>query len=125
MDENDLTPIVPRDVLVRQGTSAITYIVGGVFLVILTFGGRFPILGIILSLAALVLGIIALFSRDRDDKKPGLVVTFAGVLGLVMRFGIPELKPFAGFILGLGGLGLLAAGIWKGIKFLWGLKSRQ
>jgi len=124
-DDNDLTPIVPRDVLVKQGTSAIGYIAGGVFLLILTFGGRFPLLGIILSLTALVIGIAALLSRDREDKKPGIVIAVAGILGLVMRFGIPELKPFAGFILGLSGLGLFAAGLWKGVKFLWGLRSRQ
>jgi len=118
-------PIVPRDVLVKQGTSAIAYIAGGVFLMILAFGSRFPVLGIILSLVAAAVGIGALLSRDREDKKPGFILTTAGVLGLVIRFGIPLLKPFAGFILGLGALGLFAAGIWKGIKFLLGLKSRQ
>jgi len=125
MDDNNLTPIVPRDVLVKQGTSAIAYLASGIFLMILTFGSRFPLLQIILSVAALVIGIGALFSKDREDKKPGLVITVAGALGLVMRFGIPVVKPFAAFVLGLAGLGLFAAGIWKGIKFLLGLKSRQ
>ena len=125
MDNGNLTPIVPRDVLVKQGTSAIAYCASGIFLLILTFGSRFPLLQIILSVAALVIGIGALFSKDREDKKPGLIIVIAGALGLVMRFGIPILKPFAAFVLGLSGLALLAAGIWKGIKFLIGLKSRQ
>jgi len=118
-------PIVPREVLVKQGTSAIASLAGGAFLLILAFGARFPILGIILSAAALIVGIGALFSKDRADKKPGLVLTGAGAMGMVIRFGIPLLKPFAGFVLGLGGIGLIAMGIWKGIKFLLGLKSRQ
>jgi len=124
MDDNDYIRIVPRDVLVKQGTSAVAYIAGGILLLIMTFGARFPILGIILSAAALVIGAGALFSKNREDKKPGLVILIAGVLGLIMRFGVPVLKPFAGFILGLGAFGLLGVGIGKGIKFLIGLKSR-
>jgi len=125
MDDRELKPIVPRDVLVKQGTSAVAFIAGGIFLMILAFGSRFPILGIILSLVTVVIGVGALFSRDREDKMPGIVLTAAGAMGLVIRFGIPLLKPLAGFVLGLGAIGLFAAGIWKGIKFLWGLKSRQ
>jgi len=125
MDDKDLKPIVPRDVLVKQGTSAIAYVAGGIFLMILAFGARFPILGIILSLVAVVVGIGAMVSRDREDKKPGLILAVAGAMGMVIRFNIPKLAPFAGFILGFGALGLFAMGIWKGIKFLMGLKSRQ
>jgi len=125
MDDKDLSSIVPRDVLVKQGTSAVAYLAGGIFLMILTFAGKLPILGIILSLAAVVIGVGALVSRDREDKKPGLILTAAGVMGMVLRFGIPILKPIAGFILGLSALSLFAMGIWKGIKFLIGLKSRQ
>lgn len=125
MDDKDLKPIIPRDVLVRQGTSAVACLAGGIFLMVLAFGARFPILGIILSLIAVVIGVGALFSKDREDKKPGIIITAAGVMGMVIRFGIPILKPFAGFILGLGALGLFAMGVWKGIKFLLGLKSRQ
>ena len=124
MNDNEYIRIVPRDVLVKQGTSAVAYIAGGVLLMIMTFGARFPLLGIILSVAALVIGAGALFSKNREDKKPGLVIFIAGVLGLIMRFGIPVLKPFAGFVLGLGAFGLFATGIAKGIKFLIGLKSR-
>ena len=125
MDEFEIKPVVPREVLVKQGTSAVAYLAGGIFLLVLAFGARFPFLGVVLSLAALVIGIGALFSKAREDKKPGLVITAAGILGMVIRFGIPLLRPFAGFALGLGGLGLIAAGIWKGIQFLIGLKSRQ
>ena len=125
MDEKDLIPIVPRDELVKQGTSAVAYIAGGIFLSLMTFGARFPALGIILSVLTVVVGVGALISKDSEDKKPGIILTVAGALGLVFRFGIPILKPFAGFILGLGAIGLFAAGIWKGIKFIRGLRSRQ
>ena len=125
MDDKELQTVVPRDVLVKHGTSAVAYLAGGVFLMIMAYGTRFPILGIILSGIALVIGIGALASRDKEDKKPGLVLTVAGAMGMVIRFGIPLLKPFAGFVLGLGAIGLIAAGIWKGIKFILGLKSRQ
>ena len=131
MDNDDFNsmvpkePIVPRDVLAKQGTNAIIYLAGGALLMVMTFGARFKVLGIILSLGALVIGVGSILSKDREDKKPGIVVLAAGLLGMVFQFGIPLLKPFAGFFLGLGGLGLFAAGIWKGIQFLRGLKSRQ
>jgi hypothetical protein len=130
MEENEIQPdeknsIVPRELLVNQGTSAAIYLTGGIFLLIVTFGARFAVLGIVLSALALAAGMAALFSRNREDRKPGLVVGAAGVLGLIVRFGPPRLKPFAAFALGLGGLFLLAAGIGKGVIFLKGLKSRQ
>jgi hypothetical protein len=125
MNDNEIKDIVPRDVLAREGTSAVINLAGGIFLLVLAFGAKFGILGMVLSVAALVIGIGALLSKDREDKKPGMIITAAGVMGMLIRFGIPVLKPFAGFLLGLGAMGLFAAGIWKGIKFLRGLKSRQ
>jgi len=125
MDDNDIQQIVPRDVLVKQGISAVTYLAGGAFLLIMTVGARFSLLGIILSLAAMVLGIGALLSRDREDKKPGLILAIAGILGMAIRFRIPLLQSVAGTVLGIGAIGLFAAGILKGIKFLQGLKSRR
>ena len=125
MDDNEIKTIVPRNVLARQGISAVTYLVGGVFLLIMAVGSKLPLLGIILSLVALVVGIAALLSKEQENKKPGLIITVAGLLGMALRFRIPLIQPIAGTLLGLGALGLIAAGIWKGIKFLLGLKSRQ
>ena len=124
-DERELVPITPREVLVKLGTSAIACFAGGALLFVMTMGVRFRIPGIILSVGALVLGVGAVFSKDREDKKPGLIITGAGVLGMVIQFGIPILRPIAVFALGLGAIGLIASGIWKGIKFLRGLKTRQ
>jgi hypothetical protein len=125
MDEKDLEPMVPREVLVKQGTSAVAYLAGGALLFVMSLGLRFRIPGIVLSLAALGLGIGALVSKDKEDKKPGLILTAAGALGMIVQFGIPLLKPLGVFALGLSAFGLFTAGIWKGIKFLRGLRSRQ
>jgi hypothetical protein len=124
-DERELIQITPREVLVKLGTSAVANLAGGVLLFIMTAGARFRIPGIILSLGVLVLGVGAVLSKDREDKKPGMLITAAGVLGMAIQFGPSMLKPFAVFALGLGAIGLIASGIWKGIKFLRGLKSRQ
>ena len=118
-------PIIPRDELTRRGTSAIIYLAGGALLMVMTVGARFRVFGIALSLAGLIIGVGSILSKDREDKKPGIVILAAGFLGMVFQFGIPLLKPFAGFFLGLGAIGLFAAGIWKGIQFLRGLKSRR
>jgi len=120
-----MEPIISRDVLAKQGTSAILCLAGGALLMVMTVGARLRFLGIALSVAALVIGVGAVISKDREDKKPGIVILASGLLGLVFQFGIPILKPFAGFFLGLGALGLFAAGIWKGIQFLRGLRSRR
>ena len=123
MDDKDSIPAISTAALAKLGTSAVLYLVGGAFLLVLTLGTRVRILGIILSLGALLLGANALFSKDREDKKPGIVAGIAGILGLFVQFGIPLLKPFAVFFLGLGGMGLIAAGICNGIMFLRGLKG--
>ena len=125
MDENDLKTVVPRHVLVKQGISALASLAGGVFLMVMAVGVRFGIFGMILPAAALVFGIGALLSKDREDKKPGLIIATGGIMGLIIRFGIPILKPFAATFLTIGALSLFAAGIWKGIKFILGLNSRR
>ena len=125
MDEKELIPITPREVLVKLGTAAVAHLAGGALLLLMTMGARFRILGIILSAGALVLGIGAVLSKDREDKRLGTYIACAGVLGMAVQFGPAMLKPFAAFALGLGAIGLFALGIWKGINFLRGLRSRQ
>jgi len=126
MSENNLQSVVPRSVLVKQGLSAVAYLAGGAFMLVMTVGAHHGLLGIILPAAALVIGIGALLSKDTSDKKPGFVFTAAGVLGMIVRFvRVPPLQAIAGTVMTIGAIGLLAAGIWNGIKFLRGLKSRQ
>ena len=124
-DDEDIQRIVPREALVKQGISAATHLAGGVFLMIMSIGTKFTLLGMILSVVALVIGVGALISKDREGKKPGIVLTVAGVLGMVVRFGLPILKPFAATFLIMGAMGLFTSGIMKGIQFLRGLNSRR
>jgi len=126
MSENNLQPVVPRDVLAKQGLSAAACLAGGAFLMLMTIGAHHGLFGIILPVLSLAIGIGALLSRDMEDKKPGFVFTAAGVLGMIMRFvRIPPLQAVAGTVLTIGALGLLAVGIWNGVKFFRGLKTRQ
>jgi len=124
MSNKELLPIAPRDVLVKQGMSAMVCLAGGILSLLIIISSKLAILGIVLSVAALACGIGALFSRDREAKIPGLILTAAGAMGLLMRSRIGPLESIAGTILGIGVAGLFAMGIWKGIKFLIGLKSR-
>jgi len=121
MDDKELQP-VSRNLLTKLGVTAISYLAGGVFLTIMTIGARFRLLAIALSIAALVIGASALLSRDREDKKPGSLIVAIGLLGLLVQFGLPFMRPIAATVLGFAGIGLLAAGVWKGIQFLLGLR---
>ena len=123
--DDDVPEPVSRDMLLKQGTASIVCFVGGLAFLIMAMGARFRPLGILVSLAAVILGVQTLFFRGRGDKKPGIIITVAGMVGLVNQFGIPVLRAFAGFILGLGGLFLLAAGVWKGVQFLRGRMSQN
>ena len=126
MSDNDLNSIVPRDTLVKQGVSAVATLAGGVFLLVMAIGSAHGLLGIILSAAALIIGVGALASRDVDAKKPGMIIAAAGVLALVARFiRIPPLQAVAGTVLTIGAFALLATAVWKGFKFFRGLKTRQ
>jgi len=126
MDKNDDQSIVSRDVLVKQGVSSLLCMGGGVFLFVMAFGAQHGLLGIVLSGAALLVGIGALLSKEVDSKKPGLLIAAAGLLGMIIRFvRVPPLQAMSGTVLTIGALGLLAAAVWKGIKFFRGLKTRQ
>jgi hypothetical protein len=92
-------------------------------LVLAVLGARFPIAGIAAGAVLGVVGISAVISKDPDDRKPGLVVLAAGILSVLSR--VPVVRAFAGTLLGVGALGLLAAGIWNGIRFLGELRKRS
>jgi hypothetical protein len=126
---NDIEPVEPYGSarnLVKQGVSAVGCAAGGIFLFIMNvIGNRFPVAGIVLGVAAALAGIVLLRSRDPDDKKPGAVITAAGVLVILSRVGIPLIRPLAGTLLSVGAIGLLAMGIWNAVKFFRGLKNRS
>ena len=125
MDEDEPITIIPREELDRLGNEAIRTLAGGVLLFLMAMGVRFRIPGIALSMGALLAGLACLFARDGRDRKPSIIMTIAGVLGMFVQFGIPLLRPFAVFILGLGGILLFISGIWKGIVYLSKLQGRH
>jgi hypothetical protein len=81
-----------------------------------------PVIGVIVGAVAGIVGIGAMFSKDPDDRKPGIIVAVAGGLIILSKIGIA--KPLAGTCLAIGAIGLLVMGIRNGIKFLKGLKNR-
>ncbi|MDR0761150.1 MAG: hypothetical protein LBF74_13750 [Treponema sp.] len=122
---NDIEPRVrrgytPTNVLAKQGVTAIGSLIGGAGLLIA--GVLPPVIGIILGGVVALTGIAATLSKHSDDRKIGILATAAGGLTILSKAGI--LKPLAGTLLAIGAVGLLAAGIWNGVKFLKGLKSR-
>jgi hypothetical protein len=122
-----MNDIIPGDgypstnVLAKQGVAAIGGLVGGVALFVL--GALPPIAGIIVGGIAAVVGIGALLSKDPEDRKPGVISLAAGALAIFSKVGL--VRPLAGTLLSIGAIGLLAMGIWNGVKFLKGLKSRS
>jgi hypothetical protein len=125
---NDIEPAEPygsTKTLAKQGVAAIGMIAGGVFLFIIEALARFRVVGLVMGAAAGIVGISALLSKDPDDKKPGLIITAAGALVILSKTGIPVLRSLAPTLLNIGAVGLLVMGVWKGVKFLKGLKSRS
>jgi hypothetical protein len=110
--------------LAKQGITAIACTAGGVFLFVLQAVSRFRVLGLVAGAVVCVAGIASLLSKDSADRKAGAVITAAGALTILSKTGIPLIKTAAGTLLSIGAVGLLALGIWNGIKFFIGLKKR-
>jgi len=111
--------------LSKLGITAIGYTAGGVFLFILQVVSRFRVVGLIAGAVVCLLGIGSLLSKDPADRKAGVLITAAGVLAILSKSGVPVIAPITGTLLGIGAFGLLALGIWNGIKFFIGLKKRS
>ncbi|MDR2258825.1 MAG: hypothetical protein LBE14_06725, partial [Treponema sp.] len=122
---NDIEPYGSTKNLAKQGVAAVGMIAGGVFLFIMEALARFRVLGLVMGAAAGLVGISALLSKDPDDRKPGVIITAAGVLVILSKTGIPVLRSLAPTLLSIGAVGLLVMGLWKGVKFIKGLRSRS
>ncbi|MDR0377985.1 MAG: hypothetical protein LBH70_09360 [Spirochaetaceae bacterium] len=119
---NDVEPrdgYTPSSVLAKQGVTAIGSLIGGVGLLIA--GSLPPVPGVIVGALVGVIGAGAALSKNRDDRKLGVLAAVAG--GLTMFSKIGFMKPLAGTLLAVGAVGLLAVGVWNGVKFLKGLKN--
>jgi hypothetical protein len=122
---SDLVPgggnYTPTNVLAKQGITAVGGIVGGLLLIIMRMLP--PFIGVVAGVVIGVIGVGGVLSKDPEDRKPGLLAAAAGALSVLARIGI--IRPLAGTLLGISALGLLAMGIWNGVKFFKGLKDRS
>ena len=109
--------------LSKLGITAISYTAGGIFILILNAISKIPAFGLIAGAIVSAVGIASLLSKDKADKKAGAIITGVGALVLISK--VPAAAPIAGTLLGIGAVGLLALGIWNGIKFFFGLKKRS
>ncbi|MHC6204084.1 hypothetical protein ACYULU_12930 [Breznakiellaceae bacterium SP9] len=114
---------VPDTVLSKQGFKAIVSTAGGAALLFVSVLPSIAVLAIGFITAGL--GISGIASKDREDKKPGILVTIAGTLLIFSRVVSP-IRRAAIVALLVVGLGLLCTGLLNGLKFLSGLyKKRQ
>jgi hypothetical protein len=125
---NDIEPIEPYGStknLTKQGVAAFGMIGGGIFLFVMEFLIRVPVVGLVLGVVTGIVGISALLSKDPDDKKPGIIITLAGLLVILSKTKIPFIHALAPTLLSIGAVGLLVMGVWRGIQFFRGLKNRS
>ena len=115
---SDSRDIVPTRTLVKQGTTGVGGVVGGVALLLL--GGLGPIGGAIIG-GVLALGGGAVAAASKEDRAVGGVVAGAGVLTILAGIG----WGLGGALLTIGGIGLLGLGAFGLFKFIKGLRSRR
>jgi hypothetical protein len=113
--------------LSKRGVNAILGIGGGVALLVLSFvlGKLMPLVGLVLGGIVAALGISAVFSKHKEDRKGGLLTTAVGILLMLFFRKVPMVTAFAGTILSIGAIASFGLGIWNGIRFLFGMKSRR
>lgn len=117
-----MNEIVPRNVLMKQGTKAVGGIGGGVALLVLRGIGGLLVPGLIVGGVLTAVG-IGISSKSKEDRMAGLITTAAGVLTAVAS--LPIVGGFAKGLMLIGGIGLLVAGGVSLYKFIKGLRSRN
>jgi len=111
--------------LSKLGVTAVAYTAGGIFLFVLNAIARLRWLGLIAGGIVCLIGLGSFLSKDPADKKAGFIITAAGALTVLSKSGIPLITAVSSTLLSIGAVGLLALGIWNGIKFFIGLKKRS
>lgn len=112
---------VERSEVSRQGVRGVLYTGGGLGLMLFNSLLGIPVLGHILGGALVILGILGLFGRKKNDKLTGTILLAAGGLGLASFL----FKGLTSTLLGIGGVGLLIVGVISLFKFVKGIKSRS
>jgi hypothetical protein len=121
--EKDDNPNSAKD-LSKTGVRAVFQLAGGIALSIL---GVLPILLSTVAGGGLtILGLAGVSSRDKEDKKIGLVLTLAGAAAILSRHGvIPLLKAGGAMALHAGAFAFIGLGLFNLVKFVIGLKKRS
>ncbi len=104
----------------KQGVKGVMYTGGGLALMLFNSLLSVPVLGQILGGGLVLLGILGVLGRSKNDKVTGTVLMGAGVLGLASFI----FKGLTGFLLGAGGFALVVVGAISIFKFIKGVKSR-
>ncbi|MCL2880752.1 MAG: hypothetical protein FWF29_10940 [Treponema sp.] len=109
--------------LTKQVMTAVGCTVGGIIMLIIQklFMAKGPFNYIIGGIVCAV-GIGFLVSKDSDDKKAGYLISAIGLFALLVK--LPKVGSVLAILAVIGGVGLIAMGIWNAIKFFIGLKKR-
>jgi hypothetical protein len=120
-DDRNARNYTSRETLVRQGLVAAGCLAAALVLAVVR---SLPLAaGVIAGGIITLFGVGSLRSKETENKRTGALLCVTGVLVLLSRS--PFLPGFSGGILSLGVFGLLALGVWNGVKFLLGLKARR
>jgi len=114
-----MSDLIPTNTVAKYGVYMVAGIGGAIILLVLK---NISWLGIIVGAIVLFLGIGVMSSKNSKDTFPGILCVAAGILTIL------SCLPFGGFskvLLWLGVLALLIVGIWNGVKFVLGIKSRS
>lgn len=111
-----MNDIVPREMLSKQGVAGFLSVAGGVGLLLMAASGVLGfVIGVLLTIGGLAVGL------RKADRRPGLIVAGAGVLGILSA----AIGGFPGGMLWFAGVGLIAYGGLSIYRFIRGLKSRM
>jgi hypothetical protein len=111
--------------LTKFGVTAVGYTITGVLLLVLNALANYNVFAFAIGGLILLFGIGFIRSKEPADKKAGIILTAVGLLTVVSKMGIPAISGLSGVILVVATVGLLALGVWNGIKFFIGLKKRS
>jgi hypothetical protein len=111
--------------LSNMGIRAIAYSAAGIFLFVLNALASYDVFGFIVGGMVLLFGILSFRSKDPADKRTGIIFSIAGALTVLSKMGIPLVSGISSVLMGIGAFGLLALGIWNGVRFFIGLKKRS